>query len=62
MTVNEAIKALSCNQQELAAKLGVTKVAVSQWVKNGCIPIAREYQIKDLILGIKPILRDCKVA
>lgn len=58
MTVEEAKSLLNCNQQGLADMLGVSKVAVSQWVKSGSIPLAREYQIRDLAAGREPIQRN----
>lgn len=56
MTKQEALKLLGVNGVELAKLLGVEPSAVYQWPKNK-IPLAREYQIRDLAEGKKPITR-----
>jgi DNA-binding transcriptional regulator YdaS (Cro superfamily) len=45
MDIQKLIKRYG-SQQAVAAALGVTKGAVSQWVKAGAIPAARLWQIK----------------
>jgi DNA-binding transcriptional regulator YdaS (Cro superfamily) len=62
MTVEQAISLLNCTRQELADTLGVSKVSVSQWAKRGSVPLAREYQVRDLMAGRKPIMREQQVA
>lgn len=57
MTVEQATDLLGCSRQGLANALGVSKVAVSQWAKSGSIPLAREYQVRDLASGKQPIKR-----
>lgn len=54
MTKSEALTLLNCGVKELANKLGITSQAISQWPEDE-IPMAREYQIKDLAKGKKPI-------
>ena len=54
MTKSEALKLLKCNITELAEKLGITSQAISQWPEKK-IPLAREYQIRDLAKGQKPL-------
>ncbi|TNL48330.1 Cro/CI family transcriptional regulator [Acinetobacter bereziniae] len=56
MTKQEALKLLGVNGVELAKLLGVEPSAVYQWPENK-IPLAREYQIRDLADGKKPITR-----
>ena len=56
MTKQEALKLLGVNGVELAKLLGVEPSAVYQWPENK-IPLAREYQIRDLANGKKPITR-----
>ncbi|MBJ8450301.1 hypothetical protein I6M90_01070 [Acinetobacter bereziniae] len=56
MTKQEALKLLGVNGVELAKLLGVEPSAVYQWSENK-IPLAREYQIRDLAEGKKPITR-----
>ena len=57
MTVEEACRLLDHNQTQLAEALGVSKVAVFQWKKNGALPVAREYQVRDLAAGRVPVSR-----
>jgi len=54
MTKQEAYKLLGVNGVELAGLLGIEPSAVYQW-PNSKIPLAREYQIRDLANGKKPI-------
>lgn len=62
MTVEEACRLLDHNQTQLADALGVSKVAVFQWKKNGAMPLAREYQVRDLVEGRTPIIREQQAA
>ncbi|MCK4113705.1 Cro/CI family transcriptional regulator [Acinetobacter radioresistens] len=57
MTKQEAFNLLGCNGVELASLLGIEPSAVYQWPKHR-IPLAREYQIRDLIQGKQPIKRN----
>lgn len=61
MTKQEAFKLLGVNGVELAGLLGVKPSAVYQWPENK-IPLAREYQIRDLIAGNQPIKHNKKIA
>ena len=54
MTKSEALTLLDCTVTQLAAKLGITHNAISQWPEER-IPLVREYQIRDLSKGKKPI-------
>ena len=45
MDIQKLIKRYG-SQQAVAAAFGVTKGAVSQWVKAGAIPAARVWQLK----------------
>lgn len=56
MTKKDALKLLDCTITQLAEKLGISHNAISQWPENK-IPLAREYQIRDLAEGKKPITR-----
>lgn len=56
MTKSEALNLLKCNVTELAEKLGISTQAISQWSEE-CIPLAREYQIRDLSKGHVPLVR-----
>lgn len=60
MTKQEAFKLLGVNGVELAGLLGVKPSAVYQWPNNK-IPLAREYQIRDLVAGKNPIKHSRKV-
>ncbi|WP_151732199.1 Cro/CI family transcriptional regulator [Acinetobacter ursingii] len=56
MTKSEALALLNCSVTQLAEKLGISHNAISQWDEKQ-IPLAREYQIRDLAAGNKPITR-----
>ncbi|WP_151956088.1 Cro/CI family transcriptional regulator [Acinetobacter guillouiae] len=56
MTKTDALKLLDCTITQLAEKLGISHNAISQWPENK-IPLAREYQIRDLANGKEPITR-----
>lgn len=57
MTKLEAFNLLGVNGVELAFLLGIEPSAVYQWPESK-IPLAREYQIRDLANGKKPIKRN----
>lgn len=61
MTKQEAYKLLGVNGVGLAKLLGIEPPAVYQW-PNDKIPLAREYQIRDIANGNKPLKRNTKVA
>jgi transcriptional regulator with XRE-family HTH domain len=61
MTKTEALSLLKCNVTELAIKLGISSQAISQWPENK-IPLAREYQVRDLAKGQKPLNHNTQVA
>lgn len=61
MTKSEALQLLDCSITQLAGRLGISHNAISQWDESK-IPVAREYQIRDLVAGRKPIKRNKKVA
>lgn len=54
MTKSDALQLLNCSVTQLAEKLGISHNAVSQWPVEK-IPLAREYQIRDLANGKEPI-------
>lgn len=54
MTKSEALNLLKCNVTQLAEKLGISHNAISQWDEYK-IPLAREYQIRDLAAGKVPL-------
>lgn len=56
MTKSEALNLLNCSVTQLAVKLGISHNAISQWDEEK-IPLAREYQIKDLANGREPLKR-----
>lgn len=58
MTKQEAFKLLKVNGVQLADLLGIKPSAVYQWPEDK-IPLAREYQIKDLAAGREPIKKNC---
>lgn len=55
MTRDEVLEELNCSVTELAKMLGVKSQVVSMWKKTG-VPLARQYQIHDLLAGREPIL------
>ena len=59
MTGDEALALLNCSVKDLADMLGVKTQTVSMW-KNKKVPLAREYQIRDLAAGRSPILSNIK--
>ena len=61
MTKSEALILLDCTITQLAENLGISHNAISQWNENK-IPVAREYQIRDLANGKKPIKHNRLVA
>lgn len=61
MTKQEAYELLKVNGVELAGLLGIEPSAVYQWPTNK-IPLAREYQIRDLANGKQPIKHTKQVA
>ncbi|HCA5148150.1 TPA: hypothetical protein MW178_003381 [Acinetobacter baumannii] len=54
MTKAEALALLECGITELAYKLSISTQAISQWPEEK-IPLAREYQIRDLADGKEPL-------
>ncbi|ARD29554.1 hypothetical protein OTEC02_12645 [Acinetobacter lactucae] len=54
MTKTEALALLECSVTELASKLNISTQAISQWPEEK-IPLAREYQIRDLAQGNEPL-------
>ncbi|HEN9525382.1 TPA: hypothetical protein U9I82_003844 [Acinetobacter baumannii] len=54
MTKTEALALLECCVTELAYKLSISTQAISQWPEEK-IPLAREYQIRDLAEGKEPL-------
>lgn len=61
MTKSEALTLLNCTVTQLAEKLGISHNAISQWEEKQ-IPLAREYQIRDIANGNKPLKRNAEVA
>ncbi|ENV48079.1 hypothetical protein P255_01447 [Acinetobacter brisouii CIP 110357] len=59
MTKQEAYELLGVNGVGLANLLGIDPAAVYQW-PNDRIPLAREYQVRDLASGKEPIKRENK--
>lgn len=57
MTRQEAYELLGVNGVELAALLDIEPSAVYQWPEHK-IPLAREYQIRDLANGKTPLKRE----
>ena len=57
MTKSDALRLLNCSVTQLAEKLGISHNAVSQWPAEN-IPLSREYQIRDLAKGKKPLNRN----
>ncbi|ENX02584.1 hypothetical protein F900_01030 [Acinetobacter modestus] len=60
MTKSEALNLLKCSVTQLAVKLGISHNAISQWDEEK-IPLAREYQIKDLASGREPLKRSVAI-
>lgn len=61
MTKQEAYELLRVSGVELAGLLGIKPSAVYQWPDHK-IPLAREYQIRDLAAGKQPIKHSKEVA
>jgi len=61
MTKSEALSLLNCSVTQLAEKLGISHNAISQW-SDEKIPLAREYQIRDIASGKEPIKRTTTTA
>ncbi len=61
MTKQEAFKLLGVNGVELAGMLGIAPSAIYQWPEQK-IPLAREYQIRDLAGGKEPLKRTTATA
>ena len=57
MTRQEAAKLLNCSLAGLAEKLGLTTAAIAQWGDDTDIPPLREYQVRELAAGRKPIIK-----
>lgn len=60
MTKTEALALLECGVTELAYKLSISTQAISQWPEEK-IPLAREYQIRDLAEGKEPLKNKVEV-
>lgn len=60
MTKHEAYELLGVNGVELAGMLGIEPSAVYQW-SDEKIPLAREYQIRDLAEGKEPLTNKVEV-
>jgi len=54
MKKSEALELLQCTVPELANLLKISTEAIYKWGDRE-IPIAREYQIKDVAAGRKPL-------
>ena len=58
MDIQIALAAVGGRKAELARKLGVSKPAVSRWVKAGRLPEMRVWQWKALEASTAPITAD----
>ncbi len=58
MDIQTALDAVGGRKAELARKLGVSKPAVSRWVKAGRLPAMRVWQWKALEASTPPIAAD----
>jgi hypothetical protein len=58
MDIQTALDAVGGRKAELARKLGVSKPAVSRWVKAGKLPAMRVWQWKALQASTPPITAD----
>ena len=58
MDIQTALDAVGGRKAELARKLGVSKPAVSRWVKAGKLPEMRVWQWKALEASTPPIAAD----
>ena len=58
MDIKTALNAVGGRKAELARKLGVSKPAVSRWVKAGKLPAMRVWQWKALEAATAPITGD----
>ena len=61
MTRQEAYELLGVNGVGLAKLLGIEPPAVYHWPADK-IPLAREYQVRDLVIGKKPLKHSKEVA
>jgi predicted transcriptional regulator len=48
-TIDEALQFFGHNQSRMARAFGVSRAAVSLWVKRGKLPALRAYQFRDLV-------------
>ena len=55
MTKSEALSKTKCSIRCLAKKLGISHSAIVQWNENE-IPLARQYQILDILDGKSPLI------
>ena len=58
MDIHTALAAVGGRKAELARKLGVSKPAVSRWVKAGKLPAMRVWQWRALEASTAPISAD----
>lgn len=61
MTKKEALEITGLGVYELAQALNISHSAIYQWPEHQ-IPLGREYQIRDLVKGKKPLRSDEKIA
>jgi len=62
MDIQTALDQVGGRKAELARKLGVSKPAVSRWVKAGKLPAMRVWQWKALEASTPPITADSTAA
>lgn len=55
MNVLDICDKMQCSQAELARFLNISRATVNVWARNKKIPLARQYQIKDLLDGRSPL-------
>ena len=56
MNISSVCTDLQCTRAGLARQLGVSRALISIYEKRGYIPLARQYQIRDLLEGRQPLL------